>query len=525
MISARFFVHSERLGGQTMSKPSRRPNREEIKAQRKERKRAQRALREEQERKGLKGSSHATISNHKCAYKDVEEERAVRNEATWEQLKVFRARLPVLLGRLSKIPDPRNPKKTKHKLTVLLIYGILVFVLQMSSSREANREMTRPMFWENLKLIFPELEEAPHHDTLKRLLWELDVGQIESAQIELIRGWISQKKFRRYLIENCYPIAIDGTQKLCRDWLWDEECLQRTVGKDESQHVQYYVYVLQANLAFRDGMSIPLMSEFLSFTGGDTGDTKQDCELKGFHRLGRRIKEAFPALRIMVFLDGLYANGPVMELCRVNKWQYMIVLQDKSLPSVHGEFDAISELEPKNRYVRTWGNRRQHFRWANDIEYCFGPNGKKIETIHVVECVETWEEIEKEGTQVVEKSGRHLWISSKPLHRTNLHERCNLGARSRWTIETGFLVEKHHGYQYEHCFAYNWNAMRGYHYLMQLGHMFNIMARYSERLAKIVKDTGIRGLVAFVRQTMTSPWLDRAWIEERLAAPYQLRLI
>lgn len=508
-----------------MSKSDRRPNREKIKAQRKERKHAQKLLREELKRKGMKCRSHATISNHKCECKDVEEERRVRNEAVWEQLGVFRSKLPVLLRRLSKIEDPRSPKKIKHKLTILLIYGILTFVLQMSSSREANREMTRPMFWENLKRIFPELEEAPHHDTLKRLLWEMDVSRIESVQIELIREWIRSKKFRRYLIENCYPIAIDGTQKLCRDRLWDEECLQRTVGKDESQHDQYYVYVLQANLAFRDGMSIPLMSEFLSFTRGDTGNSKQDCELKAFYRLCRRLKEAFPALQVMVFLDGLYANGPVMECCRKNKWQYMIVLQDKSLPCVHGDFEAITELEPKNRYTRTWGNRRQHFRWANDIEYCFGPNGKKAETVHVVECVETWREIAKETAQVVEKSSRHLWISSEPLHRMNVHERCNLGARSRWTIETGFLVEKHHGYQYEHCFAYSWNAMRGYHYLMQLGHMFNIMARYSERLAKTLRDTGIRGLVSFVRQTIAGPWLDRAWIEERLAAPFQLRLI
>jgi hypothetical protein len=27
------------------------------------------------------------------------------------------------------------------------------------------------------------------------------------------------------------------------------------------------------------------------------------------------------------------------------------------------------------------------------------------------------------------------------------HERCNLGARHRWGVEAGFLVEKHQGYQ------------------------------------------------------------------------------
>ena len=40
----------------------------------------------------------------------------------------MRRMLPVLLKRLSKIPDPRNPKKTKHKLTVLMLYGLLAFV-------------------------------------------------------------------------------------------------------------------------------------------------------------------------------------------------------------------------------------------------------------------------------------------------------------------------------------------------------------------------------------------------------------
>jgi hypothetical protein len=53
----------------------------------------------------------------------------------------------------------------------------------------------------------------------------------------------------------------------------------------------------------------------------------------------------------------------------------------------------------------------------------------------------------------------HAWISSKPLCKWNVHERCNLGARHRWGIETGILVEKRHGYQDEHIFYYNWNVI------------------------------------------------------------------
>ncbi|MDM8544129.1 transposase family protein [Desulfococcaceae bacterium HSG9] len=86
----------------------------------------------------------------------------------------MRSQSPVLLNRLNNIPDPRNPEKSKHKLTVILIYGILTFIYQMASRRVANRTMTRPIFMKNLMLLFPELETVPHNDTLMRLLSRID---------------------------------------------------------------------------------------------------------------------------------------------------------------------------------------------------------------------------------------------------------------------------------------------------------------------------------------------------------------
>jgi hypothetical protein len=437
---------------------------------------------------------------------------------------VFRAKLPVLLERLSKIPDYRNPKKLKHKLTVVLIYGILVFVYQMASRREANKKMTRPAFRESLRLIFPDLEELPHHDTLGRILGKIDVNRIEEIHVDLIRNFIRKKKFWRYLIDNAYPIAIDGTQKAVRRELLDEEWLLRKVGKEEDGKKQYYVYVLEANLAFQNGMVIPLMSEFLEYSKGDTSNDKQDCETRAFYRLAERLKQRFPRLKIMVLLDGLYATGPVMDICRKNKWQFMIVLQDKSLPSVWEEFHGLKQIEKNNCFAMKWGERRQRFEWINNIDYCFGPNQRKRIIVHLVVCKETWEEIDPDTCQPVTKTSRHAWLSSKPLNQRNVHERCNLGARHRWGIESGLLVEKRHGYNYEHLFSHNWNAMRGFHYLMRLGHMFNVLAQYSTALIKTVQKFGVRGFIDFVRSTMAGPWLVAENVRQRLEAPFQLRL-
>jgi hypothetical protein len=497
---------------------------EQIKEQREKKTAAQHQLREREKAAGLVAPRAPAASNAKCEYETVAEELEAREEAAVGQLQVLRAKLPVLLERFSKIHDDRNPKKLKHKLTVVLVYGILVFVYQMASRREANRTMTRPAFRESLAAIFPDLKNLPHHDTLDRILNRIDVNQLEETHIELVRKLIRQKKFWRYLIDNTYPIAIDGTQKAVRGELFSPEWLERKVGKDEDEKKQYYIYVLEANLAFQNGMVIPLMSEFLAYDNGDTSNNKQDCELKAFYRLAKRLKQQFPRLPVMILLDGLYANGPVIATCRQNNWQFMIVLKDESLPSVWEEFRGLMQLEKNNRFTKKWGNRLQRFEWINKIDYYYGPNQRLHLVVHVVVCEETWQEIDPVTCQPVTKTSRHAWLSSKPLNHRNVHERCNLGARHRWGIESGILVEKRHGYNYEHLFSHDWNAMKGFHYLMRMGHMFNVLAQYSTALIKTVQKLGVRGFIDFVRSTMAGRWLEADRIRARLETPFQLRL-
>src|SRR5919108_3267255 len=203
-----------------MSKPSRRPTRQAREEHKQKRREAQRQLRAAQAQRGVVPPRAASVSNRLCPYSTEAEERTAREDAVASQLGVFRALLPRLLKDLGKIPDPRQPKKVKHKLTVVLLYGLFSFVFQMASRREANRELSRPAFLATLQELFPELESLPHADTLHRLLQEIEVQTLEETHVELLRRWIRNKKFRRYLIAQCYPIAIDGTQKLVRCGQW-----------------------------------------------------------------------------------------------------------------------------------------------------------------------------------------------------------------------------------------------------------------------------------------------------------------
>ncbi|MHB8132470.1 MAG: hypothetical protein ACYDEX_26245, partial [Mobilitalea sp.] len=97
--------------------------------------------------------------------------------------------------------------------------------------------------------------------------------------LELFEQLVKKKKFRNYLINKRYIIAIDGTQKFMRTEQWTEEPLVRHVGKDKQE--QYYVYVLEAVVIFEKGITLPLMSEFLNNEEyRDVSTNKQDCERK-----------------------------------------------------------------------------------------------------------------------------------------------------------------------------------------------------------------------------------------------------
>lgn len=448
------------------------------------------------------------IANRKRDYETPEDEKLDRQTSVEAVLKVYQKTLPILLKRLSKIKDPRQPKKVKHGLAVLAIYGILMFVYQMSSLREANKEMSTAIFFENMKAMFPDFETMPHADTLSRLLERINVEEIEESLLELFEQLIKKKKFKNYLINKRYVIAIDGTQKFMRTEEWTKEPLVRHVGKDK--HEQYYVYVLEAVVILDNGITLPLMSEFLNNEEyRDVSSDKQDCERKAFYRFAERIKKRFPKLKISVTMDGLYACGPVIKTCREYGWDYMLVFKEGSMKDAWREAMGLIRLTPENIMKRHCGGRNQEYRWINDVEYTYGNNGRCIARLHVVICEETWEETSRTTGKTTSNSTRYVWISGKEITKRNVETRCLKIGRYRWKIENNFLVMKHQGYQYEHCFSYDWNAMVGFHHLMQIGRFINVLLAHSELLDKKVNELGINGMLAFIFKACTADVLDR----------------
>ena len=444
-----------------------------------------------------------TLPNRKCPH-DTQEAEQQDRQAAWEaQLRVWRSLLPLLMEKFARIKDPRRPGSIRHQVTVLLLFALFLFVFQLSSRREANRALTRPTFWVLFREVFPEIDSIPHADTVNRFLERIDPDELELVLIATVKHLMRRGKLVAWLVEKQYVIAVDGSQKLTRNWSWAEETLHRHHGEGT---VSYAAYALEACLVGPQGVSIPLMTEFCENRQDGDEFAKQDSEYKACRRLLVRVRQKFPKARMMIVADGLYPNGPFMAWCRSLRLDYMLVLPAHSLPSVWEEVNGLRKLEDGRLRTHTWGHRHQKFWCVNGITYDFqkAEGGKGRLMLHVVGCDERWEENGRSHET------QWVWLSSRPLTAKNVVARCNRAARHRWDIETNFLVEKQQGYQYEHAFSLTWQAMKNWHTLMHLGHLLNTLTLLTDTLVKKVQTLGVRGTLQYLRETWMNRWITPA---------------
>ncbi|MBP8196972.1 MAG: hypothetical protein KAX64_00260 [Chromatiaceae bacterium] len=65
---------------------------------------------------------------------------------------------------------------------------------------------------------------------------------------------------------------------------------------------------------------------------------------------------------------------------------------------------------------------------------------------------------------------------------------------------------------------------KGYHLPMRMAHLFNTLARFAQHLKPFYAQLGARGVIAFIRHTCQSPWLDAQRVGDLLARPLLLHL-
>jgi hypothetical protein len=369
-------------------------------------------------------------------------------------------------GRLFQpVTDPRNPLYITYPLEALLATGVLMFLFRLGARRQiGNLLRGNGPSAAKFQALF-DVETCPHGDTLNVTFSRSDVDQVQEVVTGMSETLIRKKVlYRHRLLDKYFLIVMDGTGFLAFPERHCPHCLTRIYG----DHTLYYHPVLEAKLVTSTGFVFSLMTEFIENPGKHP--TKQDCELKAFYRLAKRLKQRFSRLPICLVLDGLFAGGPTFSICEKYHWKYIIVLQEDDLPSVHEEFNALSRLAPENHlrfYTGTQSEIRQDFRWVNKIAYV---DSKQSEhSVSVIECLEI-----KPDSKGQRKTTRFKWITNFNVTAHKVITLANEGGRIRWKIENeGFNVQKNGGFGLEHAYTKHPTASKVFYFLLQIAHLLS----------------------------------------------------
>ncbi len=406
-------------------------------------------------------------SGRNCEEQDIQEQKHI--------MKLFLGVVRQYFGKWKDlfrgVSEKREAGKILYPMDVLLFTGILMFVCQLGARRQINYKLRMNAAVRKKYQALFGVENVPHGDTVNYAYQRMKVEEVQEIVCRMMEKLMEAEEMRKWrLCDIYYLIAIDGTGVLTYSERHCDYCLTRKLNNGTTL---YYHPVLEAKLVTANGYAMSLMTEFIE--NRDPQASKQDCELKAFYRLAERLKQRFPNVDFCLLLDGLFAGGPTLEICKQKKWMYFITLTDADLSTVNEEFTALLALPPENRReiaLKTEGS--QTYRWMNCIEYV--DSNQKAHSLNVLECVET---IPDKHGQLT--STKFKWLTNFSLLSTNVPTLANQAGRLRWKVENeGFNIQKNDGFELEHIFSHDETAAKVFYLILQIACIiFQLMSKSS----------------------------------------------
>ena len=409
------------------------------------------------------------------------EKRKLKKEINMfsDVVKIIKQYFPQLTKKLDKLTDTRHQSYVEYEMSVITVTRLVGLICGITSMRGTTEKLNTEEAIKNIaELLEIELEEIPHYDTINDVFEKIKIDELRKIQKYMVTKLIRSKMFDKYRYKNKYfQIVIDGTGIMSFKERHCNHCLKKTYNKgEEDEYSIYYHYVLEAKLVVGD-IVISLDSEFIENEKEEV--EKQDCELKAFYRMVKRIKKEYPKLPIIISGDALYCVEPVMQVCKENKWEYILRLKEERLKLLGEEIEGLEKIEKEEKEIRYWNNIKY-----GEVEFQKEANVVKY--------------YEKKKGKITE----FMWITSFKITEKNKEELVYYG-RQRWKIENeGFNVQKKGTFNIEHIYSMNYNAMKAHYFFIQFAHTIRQLL---EKGLKYIKDLkiSIKEVSAEIRQALT----------------------
>ena len=399
-------------------------------------------------------------------------------------------------------------------MNLILLLCMVERILGYASGRRHDRDKAEKAFVANMaRLSLCTTECLPHSDTLRYFLKNCRVRELGNVP-PMMFGHLLRTKRLNGLRSSAAPVngepsflvAVDG---VC--WFTCGSPVAHSIHKTfRDGRTVYGLTALQATVVSASGIRIPLMTEFIENDGTSEYD-KQDCEQKAALRLLKRLKEAFPHLRMTILMDGLHLCEAVVKACGENKWNFSVTVTDSV-----SAFKRKAEKAMKERGHHADGDdgktglhRKVH--WCNKVEHRFGGTTVALNVIKM-------ETTNDRGEDVVLFYATNIFLPGKEDKALRvLDEAC----RARWQIEESFDSQKHHGLGLEAVLGTRGNTGQNYYLIVQIADIIRTFMLHSSLFRRLQLEENPGWAKEPVRRPMLEWYGTLSILVERLRCSFR----
>jgi hypothetical protein len=375
------------------------------------------------------------------------------------------------------IKDHRGYNST-YSLPDLLSAGFAIFSLK-DPSLLAFREQF-PQRSENLKRIYG-IERIPEDTALREGLDGIDPALLQAQfkpMLERLR--LEGVVENRQVLGGYTLLAGDGTQHFCSSSRSCPHCLT----KQHRNGSTTYHHQLLAAVWVQPGEKTVFPVAVEPIVRQD-GRQKNDCELNAAKRLIPRIRQAMPNDRLLLTLDALYANAPLIRVLKEQDISFLISIKEGY---VLIQTERLAEQGALKEISWEVDGRICAIRFANDLIL----NGQNQDLlVNYLEYVE----VDAQSAEILFFSS---WITDLPINEDNTREMVTV-ARTRWKIENEtFNTLKNQGYYLEHNYGH------GKEYLATNFAILTFLAFLIDQMAQCLDNSFPKALAVY--QTKRAFW-------------------
>lgn len=406
--------------------------------------------------------------------------------------------------------DTRLQEACTYSARFLTFMGLLLFLGKCGSRRQLGADMDRPSALANLNRLARDQQDAvADHGTMDHFLGHLPESELPALRHQMVNRLIRMRVLDDARLFAHFLVVVDATGQLYFRQRHCQQCLEQT----HDGGTRYYHNVLEAKLVSPSGLAISIGTEFIENT--DPKASKQDCELKAFARLAKRLRAEYPQLLICLLADGLYANGAFFELCRQYHFKYIVTFKEGSLPSLWRDYQDLLGLCPDNRATHRTDDAGQSFAWVNDLEH--RDDRGRTHRLAALQCQQ----------RCGDQARFFAWLTNFTVNDQNVAALANRGGRCRWKIENqGFNIQKNGGFNLEHAYSYSNRQIKNYYLLMQIAHLILQLIEHGNLLAAPAKRlfASLRNMARRLIETLGYYLIDAEAVSVESAARLRIHL-